>query len=64
MTDPDVLGRMRPAPKIGKWDSLEDLKADALRQGCTPAQFAYSVESAGPEVADIAVFLHRQKFMR
>ena len=63
MIGPVVVGHTCPAP-AGKWQSLEALRCDALAKGCTPAQFTYAAETFGPHIEDVAVFLHRQGFMR
>jgi hypothetical protein len=36
------------------WNTLDELRALALAQGCTPAQFQCAVESSGNDPHDVA----------
>jgi len=47
---------------LREWNTLTELRAAALSQGCTPAQFAYAVEVMGTETKYVASYLQRHEF--
>jgi hypothetical protein len=46
-----------------QWNTLEELRLVALSRGCTPAQFAYTVEVMGTDTHHVANYLQRHLFM-
>ena len=48
----------------GGWNTLDELRAFALAQGCTPAQFQFAVESSGNDPHDVANYLQRKSFIK
>ena len=58
------ISRRKTAPMPLVWNTLEDLRAAALSRGCTPAQFAYTVEVMGTETHKVANYLQRHSFMK
>ena len=46
-----------------EWYSLDALRSVALRNGCTPAQFAHAVEAMGDNPNDVAAYLYRKGFL-
>ncbi len=57
-----VSGR-KSAPCPSQWKTLDELRESALSRGCTPAQFAYSVEVMGTETRHVANYLLRHAFV-
>jgi hypothetical protein len=57
-----VSGR-KSVPCSREWKTLDELRIVALSRGCTPAQFAYTVEVMGPETRHVANYLLRHAFV-
>lgn len=57
-----VSGR-KSAPCPYQWKTLDELRESAMSRGCTPAQFAYTVEVMGTETRHVANYLLRHAFM-
>ena len=57
-----VSGR-KSVPCTYEWKTLDELRAFAFSRGCTPAQFAYTVEVMGTETRHVANYLQRHAFV-
>jgi hypothetical protein len=51
-----------PESASPSWNTLEELRNNAMSLGCTPAQFKYAIEVMGAELHHIAHYLQRHKF--
>ena len=57
-----VNGRKIEAVQRG-WNTLDELREFAMSHGCTPAQFADTVEVMGTDTRHVANYLQRQFFL-
>ena len=57
------ISHRKTVPMPLEWNKLEELRAAALSRGCTPAQFAYTVEVMGTDPHQVANYLQRHSFM-
>jgi hypothetical protein len=57
-----VSGR-KCVPCPCEWKTLDELRIFAFSRGCTPAQFAYTVEVMGTEPRHVANYLQRHAFV-
>jgi hypothetical protein len=57
------LSGRKTVPAERKWNSLAELREVALSRGCTPAQFAYTLEVMGTDTHHVANYLQRHEFM-
>ncbi|MDR3387923.1 MAG: hypothetical protein P4L92_12805, partial [Rudaea sp.] len=58
-----ISGR-KPVATVRVWNTLAELREVAMARGCTPAQFAYSLEVMGTDTHHVANYLQRHEFMR
>jgi hypothetical protein len=59
-----VSGRKNTlAHSAREWNTLDELREFALAHGCTPAQFAYTVEVMGTDTKHVANYLQRRLFV-
>ena len=57
-----VSGR-ESVPRPCEWKTLDELRQFAYSRGCTPAQFAYTVEVMGTDTRHVANYLQRHAFV-